>query len=89
MIQVFVVKAAMNLFTYLTLSKVLFFYIICLNVEEIFFKTTGDPGCYAPFLLNVYHLEPGEAIYVPAGERVNPNNLSIHKSKFGQCGIVN
>ena len=54
-----------------------------------YFLKPGDPGCYAPFLLNVYHLEPGEAIYVPAGDRVNPNNLSIHKSKFGQCGIVN
>ena len=87
MIQVFVVKAAMNSFTYLTLSKVLFFYIICL-LKKYFLKP-GDPGCYAPFLLNVYHLEPGEAIYVPAGDRVNPNNSSVHKSKFGQCGIVN
>ena len=38
---------------------------------------TGDPGCFAPFLLNVQKLEPGEAIFVPAGE--------IHAYIAGDC----
>ena len=38
---------------------------------------TGDPGCFAPFLLNIYKLQPGEAIYVPAGE--------IHAYISGDC----
>ena len=28
----------------------------------------GDPGVLAPFLLNVIELEPGEALFLPAGE---------------------
>ena len=27
----------------------------------------GDPGCLAPLLLEVLHLEPGEAVHLPAG----------------------
>ena len=39
--------------------------------------TLGDPGCFAPFLLNVYRLQPGQAIFVPAGE--------IHAYIQGDC----
>ena len=37
----------------------------------------GDPGCFAPLLLNIYRLDPGEAIFVPAGE--------IHAYLSGDC----
>ena len=37
----------------------------------------GDPGCLAPLLLNVYTLQPGQAIFVPAGE--------IHAYIQGDC----
>ena len=37
----------------------------------------GDPGCFAPFLLNIYRLQPGEAIFLPAGE--------IHAYISGDC----
>ena len=43
----------------------------------IFDSFEGDPGCFAPFLLNIYKLEPGEAIFVPAGE--------IHAYISGDC----
>ena len=39
--------------------------------------TLGDPGCLAPLLLNVYTLQPGQAIFVPAGE--------IHAYIQGDC----
>ena len=38
---------------------------------------SGDPGCYGPFLLNIYRLQPGEAIFLPAGE--------IHAYISGDC----
>ena len=38
---------------------------------------SGDPGCFAPFLLNIYRLQPGEAIFLPAGE--------IHAYISGDC----
>ena len=38
---------------------------------------SGDPGCFAAWLLHVYQLQPGEAIFVPAGE--------IHAYLQGDC----
>ena len=39
--------------------------------------SSGDPGCFAPFLLNIYRLQPGEAIFLPAGQ--------IHAYLSGDC----
>ena len=44
---------------------------LCWAEEEfrtLFESFPGDPGCFAPFLLNIYRLQPGEAIFLPAGE---------------------
>ena len=53
---------------------------LCWAEEEfrtLFESFPGDPGCFAPFLLNIYRLQPGEAIFLPAGE--------IHAYLSGDC----
>eukprot|EP00092_Neocalanus_flemingeri_P068388 GFUD01083578.1.p1 GENE.GFUD01083578.1~~GFUD01083578.1.p1 ORF type:complete len:388 (-),score=78.03 GFUD01083578.1:104-1267(-) len=54
-------------------------YLNCLgDIFEILYKAfPGDAGCFGLYLLNVYKLSPGEAIWVPAGE--------IHAYVSGDC----
>ena len=53
----------------------------CIAEERVFLELhsafPGDPGCWGVFLLNLLHLSPGEAIWVPAGQ--------IHAYVSGDC----
>lgn len=45
--------------------------------EKLYDAFPGDPGCFGLYILNVFKLIPGEAIWVPAGE--------IHAYISGDC----